>query len=122
MYTRRGPAFKAPRYVSRGHLAALMYSFACLVLLELTRQSSLPDTAETAIVIVLISFFALAQGSYLLHGLLRDTDNQLARPHLLGSRTWPPWMMTVFMVALITVEVTGFLALFLAAVVKITVR
>lgn len=115
--TRRGPDFQAPRYVSVSHRTALMYSFACLVLLELTRQSGLPETVESGIVLALVAFFALAQGSYLLHGLLRDTDNQLARPHLLGSHVWPSRMMTLFMLTLITVEIAGFLVLFIAAVV-----
>jgi hypothetical protein len=114
--TRRGPDFQAPRYVSVSHRTALMYSFACLVLLELARQSGLPDSVETGIVMALVSFFSFAQGSYLLHGLLQDTDNQLAKPHRLGSRVWAPWMMTLFMLTLIAVEVTGFLVLFIAAV------
>jgi hypothetical protein len=113
---RRSPDFRAPRYVSVSHITALMYSFACLVLLELSRQSPLPDAVEAGIVIAIISFFALAQGSYLLHGLLRDTDNQLARPHRLATRTWPSWTITLFMLTLILVEVGGFLILFLAAV------
>lgn len=116
-FTRREPDFRAPRYVSVSHIAALMYSFACLLLLELTRRAGLPDTVESGIVLALILFFALAQGSYMLHGLLRDTDNQLARPHRLGGSVWPSWMMTLFMATLITVEVTGFLVLFIAVVV-----
>lgn len=116
-YIRQGPDFRAPRYVSVSHRTALMYSFACLVLLELTRRGSLPGIIEAGIVLALVSFFALAQGSYILHGLLRDTDNQLARPHRLGSHVWPPLTITLFMLTLITVEVTGFLVLFIAAVV-----
>ena len=94
-----------------------MYSFACLVLLELTRRGRLPDLIETAVVAALIIFFALAQGAYILHGLMRDTENQLALPHRFGSRQLPPWMITLFMLALILVEVTGFLILFIAALV-----
>ncbi len=115
--TRQGPDFSAPRYVSVSHRTALMYSFACLVLLELVRRGGLPEALEAGIVLTLVLFFALAQGTYILHGLLRDTDNQLARPHRLGAHAWPSWMITLFMLTLITVEVTGFLILFIAAVV-----
>jgi hypothetical protein len=115
--TRRGPDFRASRYISISHRTALMYSFACLVLLELTRRSPLPDMIESVIVTALIVFFALAQGSYILHGLMRDTENQLARPHRFGSRHWPSWMISLFMLVLITVELTGFLILFIAALV-----
>ncbi|MFW5989660.1 MAG: hypothetical protein ACOCPQ_05445 [Desulfosudaceae bacterium] len=112
---RRSPDYGAPRYVSTSHRAALMYSFACLVLLELTRLSALPDLTETVLVALIIAFFAAAQGSYLIHGLLRDTDNQLARPHRLGSRALPAPLITLFMTALIIVETGGFLVLLVAA-------
>jgi len=35
-------------------------------------------------------FFAAAVLGYVIHGALRDTDNQLARPHRLGTRTVSP--------------------------------
>ena len=116
---RRSPDFRAPAYVSISHRTALMYSFACLVLLELARRSALPETAEVVLVSLLIAFFAAAQGTYLAHGLLGDTDNQLARPHRLGSRTWPAPLITGFMITLIIAETGAFLILFLAAVATI---
>lgn len=112
---RRSPEYRAPGYVSTSHRTALMYSFACLVLLELTRLSALPDLTETVLVSLMIVFFAAAQGSYLVHGLLRDTDNQLARPHRLGSRSLPAPLLTLFMTALIIVETGSFLVLLVAA-------
>src|SRR6056297_3608717 len=112
---RRSPDFRAPRYIVTSHRSAFMYSFACLVLLELARRSALSDPVETVLVTFMILFFAAAQGTYLLHGLLRDTDNQLARPHRLGSGTWPAPVITLFMATLIIVETTCFLILFLAA-------
>jgi len=54
-----------------------------------------------------IAFFALAVGSYVLHGILKDTDNQLRTPHRLGAFTLPGIVMRLFMVSLIVGEVGG---------------
>ena len=112
---RRSPDFKAPRYVSTSHHTALMYSFACLVVLELIRQSTLPEFLEAWIAVMMVGCFAAALGSYLIHGLLGDTDNQLARPHRLGDYTWPNGAISLFMLILIVVETGGFLILLAAA-------
>ncbi|MDX1497976.1 MAG: hypothetical protein R3352_10500, partial [Salinisphaeraceae bacterium] len=45
---------------------------------------------------------------YALHGWLNDTDNQLRKPHRLGSATLPGFMIGGFMWALIIAEVGGF--------------
>lgn len=45
-----------------------------------------------------VLFFALAVGSYILHGALQGTRNQLQKPH-----ASPAWMMTAFMWALVAV-------------------
>jgi hypothetical protein len=45
---------------------------------------------------------------YIVHGVLRDTDNQLRRPHRLGSRVVPASAMTTFMIVLIIGEVGAF--------------
>src|SRR5690606_34663195 len=74
----------APAYVDIAHRAALMYAFACLVIERFATLSQLPGTVELAAVLAQVVFFALAVGTYVVHGLLRDTDNQLARPHKLG--------------------------------------
>ena len=44
----------------------------------------------------------------ILHGILRDTDNQLRRPHVLGRGTVPGVLITVYMVGLIVGEIGGF--------------
>ena len=67
---------------------------------------------ECLAVAVPIVFFASAVMMYALHGILRDTDNQLRRPHRLGSGTVPSALITLYMVALIAGEVGGFLVLF----------
>lgn len=101
----------APQYVDIAHRAALMYSFACAVLALLAERSRWPDWVDSLAILVSVLFFALAVASYVLHGWLRDTDNQLARPHRLGDRTVPPAAMVAFMLALIAGEIGGLLIL-----------
>jgi hypothetical protein len=59
-----------------------------------------------------IVFFALAISTYVIHGVLEDTDNQMRKPHKLGAFTLPNWVIIAFMVALITAEIGGFGILF----------
>jgi len=47
-----------------------------------------------------------------IHGVLKDTDNQMKKPHKLGSFTLPIWVIITFMVALIIAEIGGFAILF----------
>ena len=72
----------------------------------------LPETVETIAVVVPLAFFAVAVGSYMLHGLLRDTANQLKPPFSLGRVPLPAWGMPIFMTVLIIGETGGFLVLF----------
>lgn len=103
---------RAPVYVDIAHRAALMYAFACALLPELTARSAWTDRTNVVAASVMIAFFALALLGYLLHGLLRDTDNQLARPHRLGQRTVSPAAVSIFMYALMLGELGGFIAIF----------
>lgn len=111
----RSPDARAATYVDVAHRAALLYAFACLVVERFTALSKLGATVELVAVLAQIGFFALALASYVVHGLLRDTDNQLARPHRLGQRTIPSSAMLVFMIVLMTAEIGGFAVLFWGA-------
>ena len=106
---------RAPVYVDTAHRASLLYAFACFLIERFVERSQLSAAIETAAVVAQVSFFALAVLSYLIHGALRDTDNQLARPHRLGKLTLPGVVMTGFMWALIAGEVGGFAVLFVGA-------
>lgn len=102
---------QAPVYVDICHRAALMYAFACLVLAEFARLSIWPAWVNLTAVALPVAFFASAVAAYGLHGLLRDTDNQLRRPHKLGRAHVPGGVMSLYIYALITGEVGGFLVL-----------
>lgn len=107
----RSPEAQAPVYVDLCHRASLMYAFACLVLKEFAEVSAWPEAVNRVAVATPVVFFISAVMTYALHGVLRDTDNQLRRPHQLGRRTVHGGVITVFMYALIVGEVGGFLVL-----------
>lgn len=109
----------APVYVDIAHRSSLMYAFAALVLGQLAAYSQFPPLVNTVAALVALSYFAFAILSYILHGLLQDTDNQLRRPHQLGRMQLPGWMMSLFMTTLILAEVGGTLTLGVGAMLRI---
>jgi hypothetical protein len=103
---------RAPYYVDTAHRTALMYAFACALLSQLTARSAWSSGVNLAAAIVLVGFFAAAVLGYVVHGALRDTDNQFARPHRLGARTVAPGPVLAFMVVLTVAELGGFAVIF----------
>ena len=103
---------RAPAYVDIAHRAALMYSFATLILAEFTKLTGFSDATNVFLVSVQIFFFASAILLYVVHGLLDDTDNQLRIPHVMGRMTIPPIVMTALLGVLIVGELGGFGAMF----------
>ena len=97
------PEHRAPFYVDTAHRAALLYSFACLVLARFVELSPFSETVNLAAVAAPIAFFAIAIATYLKLGWSDHTDNQFAheRP---GQR--------VGMWLLIAAEIGGFSVLF----------
>lgn len=104
---------RAHYYVDIAHRASLMYAFACLILERFARLSVFSAEINTAAVAAAVLFFALAVVSYVIHGWLQDTRNQMKRPHKLGSVSLPNVVMVAFMALLIVAEVGGFLTLFI---------
>lgn len=99
-------------YIDICHRTALMYSFASILVAVFAFISQLDMVLETICVLALESFFMLAVFSYLLHGILKDTDNQFKQPHQLGKKQVPHVLVTTFMIALIIAETVGFAVLF----------
>ncbi|QKT08101.1 hypothetical protein HUN08_13575 [Gordonia sp. X0973] len=97
------PDGRAHVYVDIAHRAALMYSFATLLLAALVALSAWPTWVNATCVGVELFFFVGAIGSYTVHGALRDTENQF-RPR-------PAIAIRGFMAALIVGEVGGVLVL-----------
>ena len=103
---------EAHPYVNIAHRTALLYAFACLLLAQFARLSVLSDLVNTIAVAVQVVFFAAAVLSYVVHGWLADTDNQLRKPHQLGKSRVPGGVVALFMWALIAGEIGGFVVLF----------
>lgn len=111
----RSPEAQAHPYVDIAHRAALLYSFAALVLAALAAVSVWSPLTHFLAVLMPVIFFAAAIASYVLHGWLADTDNQLRAPHRLGGREVPGWPLHVFMMALIVAEIGGVVVLLCGA-------
>jgi hypothetical protein len=102
----------ANEYVSILHRASLLYSFACILLGKFVELSDLSEDIEFYAALSAMSFFAFAQVTYLLHALLKDTDNQFKKPYQLGKWFLPAIMIHGSMVLLILGELGGTLVLF----------
>jgi hypothetical protein len=99
---------RAPVYVDMAHRTSLLYAFACVLLGQLALASAWSNAVNLTAAVVLVVFFASSVLGYVVHGVLRDTENQLQVPHRLGSRTIHPAAMKTFMFALIAGEVGAF--------------
>ena len=108
----RSPTATSPVYVDIAHRAALLYSFASILLAQFAALSVWSPQVNLIAAALPLGFFALAIGGYVIHGLLRDTDNQFLKPHRLGPATVHPAMLTAFMWALMAAEIGGFVVLF----------
>jgi hypothetical protein len=97
------PDHRAPVYVDIAHRAALLYSFAALVMMKLVEFSPYSTPVQMGATAVPLLFFAAALASYVYHGFLDDTENQLEK------RTWAT---TWGMFLLIAGEIGGVLVLF----------
>lgn len=95
------PEGLAHPYVDVAHRAALLYSFATLLLAAFVELSGWSEVVNLIAAYAVIAFFVFAISSYISHGIRRDTDNQF-RP---GEQ---PSGLHSFMWTLIVVEIAGF--------------
>ncbi len=94
-------------YVSLAHQASLAYAFASVVLGQLARHSPYSEFVTLLAAGVPLFYFGLAILSYVIHGVLKDTDNQFAEPHRLGKRLVSPAGTRLFMWSLGLGEIGG---------------
>ncbi|SCX29110.1 hypothetical protein [Mycolicibacterium fluoranthenivorans] len=97
------PDHLAHPYVDIAHRAALLYSFATLLIAVFVELSAWPTGLNLTAAMVVVFFFVVAIGAYVQHGLRRDTTNQFERP--------APGLHAG-MAALMAGEIGGFLVLF----------
>ena len=89
-------------YVDIAHRAALLYSFATLLIAVFVQFSGWPDWVNLTAAMVLVFFFVAAIASYIAHGARRDTTNQFEHADA---------ALHTSMAALIVGEVGGFAVL-----------
>jgi hypothetical protein len=89
-------------YVDIAHRAALLYSFATMLVAVFVELSAWPTWVNMTAAMVLVFFFVTAIVEYIVHGIRRDTTNQFEH----GTPA-----LTVGMVALIVGEIGGFAVL-----------
>lgn len=90
-------------YVDIAHRAALLYSFATLLIAAFVELSGWPTWVNLTAAMVVVLFFVIAIVTYIRHGVKRDTTNQFEHPT--GS-------LHAGMIALIVGEIGGFSVLF----------
>ena len=76
----QSPKAEAPVYVNIAHRAALMYSFAGLLLAVLASLSAFPDAVNVVAVALPLFFFGFAIVGYVTLGLRNTTDSQFRNP------------------------------------------
>ena len=108
----RSASAQAPVYVDIAHRTSLLYSFAALLLAQFAALSAYPAAVNLWAAAIPLAFFAAAIASYVLHGLLNDTDNQLRAPHKVGNTPLPRGSLHAFMWLLMVGEIGGFAVLF----------
>lgn len=108
----RSPQAVAPVYVDIAHRSSLLYSFAALLLAQFAALSAWDERTDLVAAALPLVFFAAAIGGYILHGLLRDTDNQFLKPYRIGTRPLPAPALHGFMALLMAGEIGGFAVLF----------
>jgi Ca2+/Na+ antiporter len=89
-------------YVDIAHRAALLYSFATMLVAVFVELSGWPTWVNLTAAMVLVLFFVAAIFEYIVHGMRRDTTNQFEHPTT---------ALTVGMVGLIIGEGGGFAVL-----------
>jgi hypothetical protein len=89
-------------YVDTAHRAALLYSFALLLVATFVQLSGWSTLVNLLAAGAMAFYFFAAVAGYAVHGWRRDTDNQFRRP-VRGTEA--------FMAALIVSEIGGWLVL-----------
>jgi hypothetical protein len=89
-------------YVDIAHRAALLYSFALLLVATFVELSGWSELVNLLAAGAMALYFYAAVADYALHGFRRDTDNQFREP-VAGTH--------FFMVTLVVAEIGGWLVL-----------
>jgi hypothetical protein len=94
------PRGEAHIYVDTAHRAALLYSFATLLVATFVELSGWSTTINLIAAFVVVFFFVGAIAGYVFQGATKGTDNMFRDPMASGIHAW--------MWALIAAEIVGF--------------
>jgi hypothetical protein len=97
------PEGHSHNYVDIAHRAALLYSFAGVLLAVFVELSGWSQTVNLIAAFAVIGFMAMALSGYMYEGVRKQTDNQFRDPMKPGTNP--------FMWALIAAEIGGFAVL-----------
>ncbi len=100
--TLRSPEHRAHPYTDVAHRAALLYSFALMLVATFVAFSEWSTAVNLVAASAMALYFFTAVAGYMLHGIRQDTENQFA-----GA----PSALRGFMVSLIAVEIIGWLVI-----------
>ena len=92
------PEHMAPVYINIAHRAALLYSFAMLVVAALLEHGNGSIKVQIGATLSLLVFLSLTVFGYLAHGLSNKTDNMFRERN---------WITTWYMYFLIVGEIGG---------------
>jgi len=98
----RSPDHRAHPYTDVAHRAALLYSFALLLISAFVQFGKWGFSVNMAAGSAMAAYFAMAVAGYTWHGLRKDTENQFVRAS--GG-------LRAFMASLMTVEIGAWLVL-----------
>lgn len=95
---------KANYYVDIAHRSSLLYAPATLILAVLAYFSIWSEDINLVLVVTNLVLFSFSILSYVVYGMLADTNNQFEKPHKLGSFNISSRVMLLMMVILIIGE------------------
>lgn len=104
---RRSPQARAHYYVDIAHRSSLLYAPAALILAVMAYFSAWQESLNIACVIINLVFFSASILAYIIHGMLKDTQNQFKEPHQLGVWQIDKRIMLFLMLSLIIAELAG---------------
>lgn len=116
---RQSEIARAHYYVDIAHRSSLLYAPATLILAVLAYFSVWAAWINLLFVLINLIFFSFSILSYVLHGYLKDTQNQFKQPHRLGPWHLPSWILSSAMLLLVLGEVLATAGLVLGAALKL---
>ena len=101
----RSEIARAHYYVDIAHRSSLLYAPATLILAIMAFFSSWSESTNLFFILINLIFFSFSIASYVLHGWLKDTNNQFKQPHQLGKMELPKMILRLAMILLVIGEI-----------------